>query len=45
MTNNFENETSYMSSTIVQNNALNKGYYLLTNLNVKIFLHEIKWIE
>ena len=34
MTNNFVNETSYISSTIVQNKVLNGGgYYLLTNLN------------
>ena len=34
MTNNFVNETSYISSTIVQNKVLNGGgYYLLTNLS------------
>ncbi len=45
MTNNFVNETSYISSTIVQNKVLNGGgYYLLTNLKVNNFLHEIKWI-
>ena len=45
MTNNFVNETSYISSTIVQNKVLGGGYYLLTNLKVNSFLHEIKWIE
>ena len=44
MTNNFVNEISYMSSPIVQNKVLWKGYYLLTNLKVNSFLHEIKWI-
>ena len=41
MTNNFVNETSYISSTIVQNKVLNIGHYLLTNLKVENFLHEI----
>ena len=41
MTNNFVNETSYISSTIVQNKVLGGGYYLLTNLKVNSFLHEI----
>ena len=41
MTNNFVNETSYISSIIVQNKVLGGGYYLLTNLKVKSFLHEI----
>ena len=45
MTNNYVNKLGYMSSSIVQNKVLNKGYYLLTNLKVKNFLHEIKWIE
>ena len=45
MTNNYVNKLSYIFSTIVQNKVLNKGYYLLTNLKVKNFLHEIKWIE
>ncbi len=45
MTNNFVNETRYISSTIVQNKVLNRKCYLLTNLKVKNFLHEIKWIE
>ena len=45
MTNNYVNKLSYMSSTIVQNKVLNKGYYLLTNLKVNNFFHEIKWIE
>ena len=45
MTNNYVNKLSYMSSTIVQNKVLNGGgYYLLTNLKVNSFLHEIKWI-
>ena len=42
MTNNYVNETSYISSLIVQNKVLNGGgYYLLTNLKVNSFLHEI----
>ncbi len=46
MTNNYVNEISYISSTTVQNKVLNGGgYYLLTNLKVNSFLHEIKWIE
>ena len=47
MTNNFVNETRYISSTIVQNKVLNGGglLYPLTNLKVNSFLHEIKWIE
>ena len=45
MTNNYVNKLSYMSSTIVQNKVLNEGgYYLLTNLKLNCFLHEIKWI-
>ena len=44
MTNNYVNKLSYMSSPIVQNKVLGGGYYLLTNLKVKNFLHEIKWI-
>ena len=43
MTNNFVNETSYISSTIVQNKVLGGGYYLLTNLNNKTNI--IIWIE
>ena len=44
MTNNFVNETGYISSTIVQNKVLGGGgYYLLTNLNNKT--NKIKWIE
>ena len=44
MTNNFVNETSYISSPIVQNKVLNGGgYYLLTNLNNKT--NKIIWIE
>ena len=46
MTNNYVNKLSYISSTTVQNKVLNGGgYYLLTNLKVNSFLHEIKWIE
>ena len=45
MTNNYVNKLSYMSSPIVQNTVLGGGYYLLTNLKEKNFLHEIKWIE
>ena len=41
MTNNYVNKLSYISSTIVQNKVLNKEYYLLTNLKVDNFLHEI----
>ena len=37
MTNNYINKLSYISSQIVQNG----GYYLLTNLKVNNFLHEI----
>ena len=45
MTNNFVNETSYISSIVVQNKVLNGGgYYLLTNLKVNSLLHKIKWI-
>ena len=45
MTNNFVNEISYISSPIVQNKVLGGGYYLLTNLKLNSFLHEIKRIE
>ena len=46
MTNNYINKLSYISSTSVQNKVPNGGgYYLLTNLKVNSFLHEIKWIE
>ena len=46
MTNNYVNILSYISSLIVQNKVPNGGgYYLLTNLKVNSFLHEIKWIE
>ena len=45
MTNNYVNILSYISSPIVQNKVLNMEYYLLTNLKVNSFLHEIKWIE
>ena len=44
MTNNYVNKLAYMSSPIVQNKVLNRKYYLLTNLKVNSFLHEIKWI-
>jgi len=44
MTNLNVNEISYMSSSLVQNKILGR-YYLLTNLKVNSFLHEIKWIE
>ena len=44
MTNNFVNKLAYMSSPIVQNKVLNMRRYLLTNLKVNSFLHEIKWI-
>ncbi len=43
MTNKNNNKTSYISS-LVQNKVLGGGYYLLTNLKVNNFLHEIKWI-
>ena len=45
MTNKINNIISYISSPIVQNKVLNSEYYLLTNLKVNSFLHEIKWIE
>ena len=46
MTNNYVNILSYISSPIVQNKVPNGGgYYLLTNLKINSFLHEIKWIE
>ena len=46
MTNNFVNKLSYISFSLVQNKVLNGGgYYLLTNLKLNCFLHEIKWIE
>ncbi len=44
MTNNYVNKLSYISSTVVQNKELNRECYLLTNLKVNSFLHEIKWI-
>ena len=45
MTDNYVNKLSYIFP-IVQNKVLNGGgYYLLTNLKVNSFLHEIKWIE
>ena len=45
MTNKSINKTSYIFLTLVQNKVLNKECYLLTNLKVNSFLHEIKWIE
>ena len=45
MTNKNNNKISYMSSSLVQSKVLNGGgYYLLTNLKINSFLHEIKWI-
>ena len=45
MTKNNVNKLSYISSPMVQNKVLNGGeYYLLTNLKVNSFSHEIKWI-
>ena len=41
MTNNYVNKLSYISSLIVQNKVLNRECYLLTNLKVENFLHEI----
>ncbi len=43
MTNNYINKLSYISP-LVQNKVLNREHYLLTNLKVNNFLHEIKWI-
>ena len=43
MTNNYINKLSYISP-LVQNKVLNGEHYLLTNLKVNNFLHEIKWI-
>ena len=40
MTNNYVNKFSYISP-LVQNQVLGGGSYLLTNLKVKSFLHEI----
>ncbi len=45
MTNRYVNKLSYIS-LVVQSKVLNGGgYYLLTNLKLNSFLHEIKWIE
>ena len=41
MTNNYINKLSYVS-LVVQNKVPNIGCYLLTNLKVENFLHEIK---
>ena len=46
MTNNYVNKLSYIFP-IVQNKVLNGGgglLFLLTNLKINSFLHEIKWI-
>ena len=40
MTNNYVNKLSYIS-LLVQNKVLNMRHYLLTNLKVENFLHEI----
>ena len=40
MTNNYVNKLSYISP-LVQNKVLNERHYLLTNLKVENFLHEI----
>ena len=47
MTNKINNIKSYVSFSLVQNKVLNGGglLYILTNLKVNNFLHEIKWIE
>lgn len=45
MTNKNNNKTSYMSFYLAQSKVLNRGDYLLTNLKVNNFLHEINWIE
>ena len=44
MTNNYINKLSYIS-LMVHNKVQWGGYYLLTNLKLNSFLHEIKWIE
>ena len=41
MTNNYVNKLSYISFSLVQNKVLNREHYLLTNLKVNNFLHEI----
>ncbi len=41
MTNKNNNMLSYMSSFEVQSKVLNMRHYLLTNLKVENFLHEI----
>ena len=45
MTNNYVNKLSYIT-LVVQNNVQWGGglLFLLTNLKVNNFLHEIKWI-
>ena len=42
--NNNNNNISYMSSFVVQNKVPKEGCYLLNNLKINNFLHEIKWI-
>ena len=45
MTNKINNKISCMSSSTVQNKVQWGGdLYLLTNLKINNFLHEIKWI-
>ena len=47
MTNIINDKASYISSLIVQSKVQKKGggyLYLLTNLKLNNFLHEIKWI-
>ena len=44
MTNNYVNKLSYISLEVQNNVQWGGGYYLLTNLKVNSFLHEIKWI-
>ena len=41
MINNYVKELSFISSPIVQNKVLWEECYLLTNLKVENFLHEI----
>ena len=41
MTNNYVNKLSYISFSLVQSKVLKSEYYLLTNLKVENFLHEI----
>ena len=42
MSNKNNNKTSYMYFSLVQNKVqVGRGYYLLTNLKLNSFLHEI----